>query len=181
SFYASINQSEKGIAIAQKGIAIAEKGNYLSKLIFLKIVLAENYKKANKLNEYANTLYEVIGLKDSLYKTNSEDAIAEIEVKYQLQKKEYIINQQENIIIKNKYFYFGTAVALIIIFIFVWLQYRKYHFAKVKKMEDALSEEKEYTLQAVNHAKEKERNRIAADLHDNLGSYAAAIAAMSVT
>ncbi|MBK7040324.1 MAG: hypothetical protein IPH46_07620 [Bacteroidetes bacterium] len=46
SFYASINQSEKGIAIAQKGIAIAEKGNYLSKLIFLKIVLAENYKKS---------------------------------------------------------------------------------------------------------------------------------------
>jgi len=177
SFYASINQSEKGIAIAQKGIAIAEKGNYLSKLIFLKIVLAENYKKANKLNEYANTLYEVIGLKDSLYKTNSEDAIAEIEVKYQLQKKEYIINQQENIIIKNKYFYFGTAVALIIIFIFIWLKYREYHFAKVKKMEDALTEEKEYTLQAVNHAKEKERKRIAADLHDNLGSYAAAIAA----
>lgn len=177
SFYASINQSENGIAIAKKGIAIAAKGNYLSKLIFLNIVLAENYKAANQLYEHSNTLHEVIRLKDSLYKTNSEDAIAEMEVKYQLQKKEFIISQQENIIIKNNYFYVGTAVVFILLSTFIWLLYRDYHFAKVRKMENALAAEKQYTVEAVHDAKEKERKRIAADLHDNLGSYAAAITA----
>ncbi len=177
SFYASINETDKGIAIAKKGIALAANGNYLSKLIFLNTVLAENYKAANKLDDYSNTLLEVIRLRDSLYKTNSEQAIAEMEVKYQLQKKELIITQQENIIIKNKYFYVGTAVVLILIFIFIWLLYRNYHFAKVRKMEQALADEKENTLEAVTVAKEKERKRIAADLHDNLGSYAAAITA----
>lgn len=177
SFYASIKQTEKGINIAKKGIALAANGNYLSKLIFLNTVLAENYKAANKSDDYSNTLLEVIRLRDSLHKTNSEQAIAEMEAKYQLQKKELIITQQENIIIKNKYFYFGTAVLLILIFIFIWLLYRNYHFAKVKKMEQALADEKENTIEAVNLAKEKERKRIAADLHDNLGSYAAAITA----
>ncbi|MEJ0105397.1 MAG: hypothetical protein WDO19_23820 [Bacteroidota bacterium] len=39
-----------------------------------------------------------------------------------------------------------------------------------------LEKEKDMSLLAVARAEEKERKRIAADLHDNLGAYAASIA-----
>lgn len=39
----------------------------------------------------------------------------------------------------------------------------------------ALAEEKRITINAVKAAEEKERVRIAADLHDNLGAYAASL------
>lgn len=45
-------------------------------------------------------------------------------------------------------------------------------------MESALSEEKRNAEAAIRNAEEKERVRIAADLHDNLGAYAASMASI---
>ena len=59
--------------------------------------------------------------------------------------------------------------------ILAYLIYRNYKHIQQGKMEKALAEEKINSIKAIQQAEEKERKRIAADLHDNLGSYAAAI------
>lgn len=95
SFYASINETKKGIEVAKEAIAIATKLKSLSRLIFIYNSLAENYKAAGMYNEYAQVLEKIIKLKDSLSEKNSAEAIANFETKYELQKKENIIVQQE--------------------------------------------------------------------------------------
>lgn len=174
-FYASTHQTEKGISIALKGIELAKKSNNLSKLIYLNQGLAKNYQAANRSNEHADVLKTIIILKDSLYLKNSADAIAEMVTKYELQKKENIIIQQENRLIRNRYFSIGTALAFLLASIIAWLVYRNYTHIQKRKMQEVLAEEKINTFKAIKLAEEKERKRIAADLHDNLGSYAAAI------
>ncbi len=175
SFYSSIHETDKGIAMAQRGIALAQKSRNLSKLIFLNTCLADNYQRAMRKDDYANTLQTIIRLKDSLYEKNSEGAIAEMVTKYELQKKENIIIQQENTLIKNRYFALGSILTMILVSLIVWLVYRNYLNKQQLKMEQALAEEKIHSIKAIQLAEEKERKRIAADLHDNLGSYAAAI------
>jgi signal transduction histidine kinase len=96
--------------------------------------------------------------------------------KYELQKKENIIMQQENTLVRNRYFTIGSLLAFCLAVIIIWLVYRNYNHIQQRKMEQALADEKINSLKAVQDAEEKERKRIAADLHDNLGSYAAAIA-----
>ena len=120
-FYATTQQTDKGIALALQGIELSKKSNNLYKLIYLNQGLAKNYQAANKINEYAEVLKEIIFLKDSLHKQNSTDAIAEMVTKYELQKKENIIIQQENNLIKNRYFSVGSAIAFILASIIVWL------------------------------------------------------------
>ncbi|MEP7163058.1 MAG: hypothetical protein ABI741_00110 [Ferruginibacter sp.] len=175
SFYASTNQTDKGIEIAGKGVALARKTNNISKLLFLYNALAENYKKAGDSSKYAASLLSIIDLKDSLYKQNSGKAIAEMEAKYQLQKKENIIIRQIYELKQSRYTAIGFAVLLIAGLLFVWLLYRNYRLALSKKMEMAMAEQKLLSYKAVELAEENERKRIAANLHDNLGSYAAAI------
>ena len=177
SFYASTDQTGKGIEIAKQGIALAEKANNLTKLIFLYTALGENYKKASMMNEYSGSLETIVKLKDSLYKNNSSDAIAEMEAKYELQKKENIIIRQNYDLTRSQYLIIGSAILFVLGLGLIWALYRYYRLTQKRKMESALAEQKLLSYKAVEQAEEKERKRIAADLHDNLGSYAAAITA----
>ena len=177
SFYASTGQTDKGIEIAKKGITLLEKSNNLTKLIFLYTALGENYKKAHMMNEYSTSLEKILALKDSLYKNNPGDAIAEMEAKYELQKKENIIIKQKYALTRSQYISVGASIFFVLFLLLFWALYRNYRLAQKRKMEVAMAEQKLLSYKAVELAEENERKRIAANLHDNLGSYAAAITA----
>lgn len=174
-FYANTNQEDKGIEIAKKGIGLIKGRNQFSKLIFLNKALAENYKSAGKYQEYSQTLLRLLQFTDSLNELNSHQAIAELETKYELQKKENIIIQQENKIVRNRYVTIGTIVLVIFLAVLLVLIYRNRQLVRMRKMESQLVQQKILAVEEVKLARENERKRIAADLHDNLGSFAASI------
>ena len=176
-FYASTEQTDKGIEIAKRGLALAQTANNISKLIFLYTALGENYRRSNQQDEYNSILETIIGLKDSLYKKNSVDAIAEVEAKYNLQKQQNIILKQDYALRRSRYLNIGSSFLFLLGLLFLWILYRNYHMMQKRKMLIAVAEQKMLSNNAVEIARESERKRIAADLHDNLGSYAAAITA----
>ncbi len=177
SFYASIGETEKGIAAAKEGMHLAEKTGNLSKLIFLHNALALNYRKASDWEAYAAELNTLIDMKDSLYAENSGRAIAEMEAKYELQKKENIIIKQNLALVRSRYLTIGFSILFLLSLLLGWALYNNYKLTQQRKLDKAVAEEKLLSFQAVEKARENERKRIAADLHDNLGSYAAAISA----
>ncbi len=174
-FYANINQTNKGIEIAQEGITIAKELGNTAKLIYLYSALGENYRVAKKYEEYSHALENIVNLKDTLYQNNSEDAIAAIGAKYELQKKENIIIKQKYELIRSRYFTIGTIIVFILCALLIFMFYRNYQLVQKRKMEAIMTEQKKIASEAIIAAEENERKRIAADLHDNLGSYAAAI------
>ena len=120
-------------------------------------------------------MVKIIDLKDSLSEKNSADAIAGLETKYELQKKENIIIQQENKLTQNRYLAIGLIIFVMLISSLIGLLYRNRQLVHRRKIERELIEQKIVSAEAVRQAEENERKRIAADLHDNLGSFAAAI------
>lgn len=174
-FYASNGQTQKGIEIAQKGIQMAEKSKQLTKLIYLYSALAENYKLGGRTNELAQTLTKMLALKDTLYQNNSEKALAELEGKYEYQKKENTILQQHYALSQSRYITIGLIVLLVLASLLFFSLYKNYQYIQKRKMVNMIQEQKELSEAAVLSAEEKERKRIAADLHDNLGAHAAAI------
>jgi signal transduction histidine kinase len=65
----------------------------------------------------------------------------------------------------------GLVIVAVALFLF-----RNYRQKQKNKVADAIEKEKKISLLAIADAEENERKRIAADLHDNLGAYAASIA-----
>jgi signal transduction histidine kinase len=175
-YYAHNGQPEKGIAICLEGIGIARQFGIVTKLIFLYSSLGECYKVMGNHDGYAKVLENIIALKDSIYEKNSADALARIQAKYELQKKENLIIRQNLDINRQRYLFIGLLLLIVFSSIVAWLLFRLYKKRQQLKLEKMQEEEKRLSMLAVSKAEENERKRIAADLHDSLGAYAASIA-----
>lgn len=175
-FYAKTGQPEKGIQVCLSGIDSAKKYKLDEKLPIIYDALAQNYKSAKNYTKYAETLQQIITLKDSVYKKNSAESLAEMQAKYDLQKKQNLIILQQLDLTKQQYLFYGLLLVLLFISVVGWLLFTEYRRRQKIKMHQIREEEKRLSTKAVTEAEEAERKRIAADLHDNLGAYAASIA-----
>jgi signal transduction histidine kinase len=177
SYYASNNQTAKGIALCKEGIALAKQSNLSSQLLMIYRSLGENYKAAGKIPEYTTTLESIIALKDSFNNINSSRLLANMQAASETQKNEKtILEQKLNLTVKN-YWLFGSALFGLLVAAIIWLAFKNYNRKQTIKMQLALEEEKRNAAQSIMEAEEQERRRIAADLHDNIGAYASAIRA----
>jgi len=169
NYYAHNNQTEKGIKICLEGIAIAGKNHLDSKLLILYWALAENYKTAGLSGKYEETLEKIISVKDSVYIKNSSEALAEMQTRYEVQKKQNKIDQQKYELAKVRYLFIGLLVILIFGIVFSSILFRQNKKKQQLKLQMIREEDKLIRKIEVASGKEKERKRIAAELHDNLG------------
>lgn len=123
--------------------------------------------------KYSDSL---IVLKDTLYGNRLDKSIAEMQTKYESEKKDLIIEnskvaiqlkekeaKQKNIIIVS----ILTLVFLVIIL--AYLFYRKQKIQQKASLDAELALQKDLRAKSVIEAEEKERIRIATDLHDGVG------------
>ena len=186
-FYLETNQPQKAVDFCldalQRGNvqdSTHAPGRVFSNNVNLRLsyyeALARSYKAMGQSQKYQETLEKIISAKDSFYLANSAEAIADVQTKYEVQKKENTIIQQKLALSrKNNLFYLTVASVLFLAIIaaLLFTGYRKREKLKVQLMMERGRAEAE---RAVAEAEENERKRIAADLHDNLGVYAASIA-----
>jgi signal transduction histidine kinase len=138
-------------------------------------VLARCYTETGDQQNYTRILEKIIEEKDRFYEANSAQAIAELKTRYELQKKESTIIKQQLDLTQKNYLFYGSLVVLFFSAVVSLLLFKNYRRKQQLKTEQLLYKEKVASISAVKNAEENERKRIAADLHDNLGAYAASI------
>lgn len=189
AFYANTGQLKKAIAFCRSKL---DSGEYHFKAagdtdrtfnndpaVRLPYFLAlSGYLKEDKdYNAYQKVLEEIIRLKDTVYEINKADAIAELQTKYDVQQKENTIISQQLKLTQKNYLLYGSIIFIVMAGAITWLWLRNERAKQKTKMQQAIEEEKRQAAQSILDAEEKERKRIAADLHDNIGAYASAISA----
>lgn len=175
SFYGNTKQLKKGVALCHIAIELAWKRKFQGLLPPIYNALAENYKAVGQYKEYGEALKLQLAVKDSLNLKNSTDELKDLEIKYDLQKRENTIIQQKLNITKKNYWLYGSLLFIIMTAAIFWLGFRNYRRKQSIKMELAVVEEKRIAELAVKDAEEHERKRISKDLHDSLGAYANAV------
>jgi two-component system, NarL family, sensor kinase len=126
------------------------------------------YQEGNFKAGYEN-LEKYTILNDSIFNTNMQSSIAEMQTKYETAKKEQKIQQQQFQLTKKNYWIGGAAGLLLLGGLLGFSFYRSNKLQQAKKLQSEIMLQQDMATKAVIEAEENERKRIAGDLHDGVG------------
>ncbi|WP_310559827.1 sensor histidine kinase [Flavobacterium sp.] len=127
------------------------------------------YAKLNKLDSVSLYVDKLVVVNNQLLENSVMKQTAELETKYQIEKKEKLILQQEAQVKQSRIYLMGTTVLALLTALIGFLIYRQ------QKLKSA-QQEKEFELRSAiakieNQNKlQEQRLNISRDLHDNIGS-----------
>lgn len=171
-----------GVKSGLEALALAEKNNLTLKFEGIYQALARNYEAAGDFKNSTKYYGLLAAAKDSVYQHANTEALANMQTKYETEKKEQRIsllnseNELKQATIERNYFLIGGLIALMLMAV---LGFYLWRYRDQQKQKAILQEQKERLreaqLGAVIDSQEKERKRFASDLHDGMGQLISAL------
>lgn len=169
-FYIRNKNYEKAIAEFLAALDMSNKNrNPFSQNVILYEDLADAYKLTGNYEKANEFLAMEISSMDSVYQYNSATALNEMQAKYETQKKETTIVRQKYQLDKERSLLYAILGIILVLIAFVFIAARYKKNQELVRMKQMQMENEWKTLHAIETAKEQERSRIIADLHDDVG------------
>lgn len=163
----------EGIHAGEQALAIASQHNMLLKFENTYVGLAKNYRGLGD-HQQASRYFELWAIaKDSIYKNSSAEAIAEMQTRYETEKKEQQIALQKAELSEQQLTLQKTYLIIVVLIVLVALVViiARERFRRKQLMADQEKElaVREAFIDATIRSQENERKRFARDLHDGMG------------
>ena len=163
-------QYDSSIAVLQTALNIGKDAvNCLPEINQTYLALSRSYESLNKDDEALSMFKFYSSTKDSLFTDDLSQKFAELETRYETLEKEKEIQRQQYVIEKKNYWIAGIALSLALLSLLAVSYYSRYKIKQEARMKQAVLEQQQLAASAVMKAEEKERQRIAKDLHDGVG------------
>ncbi len=136
----------------------------------LDLVIAE--EKMGNIPASFKYLKQYVEVNDSIQQRNNQKKVYDLEAKYLAQQKELImVAQQRTIKQKNQlnYFLASGVLLLLIIGTLLYFNYKHKQKLQLQKITELETQQQLTATEAVLKGEERERTRLAKDLHDGLG------------
>jgi two-component system, NarL family, sensor kinase len=181
TFAIALNYSDRGYMFSEKGdLSKAIENYFLSNTIAIKLnysdLLSTNYKSLSEIFEKKNNtslsleyLKKHYLIKDSIYSANKTKQIEELNTKYETVKKEQLLIVKDNKIKQKNIFLVATILGIVLLSLYGYIYYTKKQTQHKILLHKEIIKQQDIATKAVLEAEEKERERIARDLHDGVG------------
>lgn len=181
--YVDLDQLTDAWVYARLGLAeLEEYPSLVNYALTLYETLAAIHFKNGEYDKGRSYLEQFRSISKDVYNSENAELLTNLQVRYELEKKENQIALQNAVILENKAIlqrnYFAlAAIALLVILLaaaFIQLQLRNKRRQEMLVKDRALQIKEAY-LRATTESQEHERRRIAQDLHDGFGQLISAL------
>jgi two-component system, NarL family, sensor kinase len=167
--YYKTGDYHQGLEAGLRGLKLAEENKLTLKFEGVYQVLGKNYEALGDYKNAARYFQLLATVKDSVYQKASANALAEMETRYETEKKEMQLAEQELALQQNNRLILFLAIVVILILIIVLIGRRQSLLKGKERMMRREKELQEELTRSVISSQEAERTRFAKDLHDGLG------------
>lgn len=175
--YLFLNNYNKAEVYARDAINVVNNhGGSMEMFIDGYELLSKIYKAQGKYKEAYTAFEQYNNYRDSVINQDNTRAVTEMQEKYDSDKKDLLLKQrkleiknanskvrQRNIVAASLF------ILLILLAITVYLLYNRFKLKKQHELNEEIIKQQSIRSKAVIDAEEKERTRIAKDLHDGIG------------
>lgn len=174
--YSALRDFKTGEEYINKGLGILNKLGDKEGVMSAYEMLAYLFQEAGNDKQALSYRIAYQEMKDSIMSNKEKQQIAELQTKYEVEKKDLeLAKNKAELEAKEKQNFIKNSIIVSIIILVVLLaiialvMYRKKQVEQKVILNEELSRQKDIRSKAVIEAEEKERIRIAKDLHDGVG------------
>jgi two-component system, NarL family, sensor kinase len=152
-----------------KAVKLAKetKDNYVLNEVYAN--LSKTYKEVDQLDSALISKDKAMAAKDSMIDITVQQQIAEMQTKYETVKKEKQIEEQKFSIDKRNYIIAASTGFILLAGLAGLAFFNRFRLKKKSELQQKLNEQQQKATIDILTAEEKERKRIASDLHDGVG------------
>lgn len=168
---------DKAIEAALKAISIFEKIGAVNYIMQTQFLLQEYQALSGNHEAAYNTYLQYKKTQDSLNVKAADKNLKELRIQYETAERDLLIAEQESEIYKKdsqQKILIITIAALVLLSIISFLFFKQRQKNQQQKISNLENEKENVALKSLMAGEEKERSRIARDLHDGLGGILAA-------
>nr|WP_294894008.1 sensor histidine kinase [uncultured Pedobacter sp.] len=169
NLYGEIGNYQLAIKYCERALEISKK---ISAIEIIESTYDSMSDAAKRAGDYKMALaYQKLFTEYNKKFINEENTkqLSELNVKFETEKKQKLIQQQQFEISRKNQWLYGSLIFLFLGLVVFYLVIRNNKYKQDKKLQLEILKQQDLASKAILEAEEKERKRIASDLHDGLG------------
>lgn len=167
--YSAMKQYPQALAYSDSALATVLKTDLRQDRLTTLMLRAGILEGKGDVGHAVDAMRNYIALKDSLMNEETHRQISELQTKYETSKKEQQIARQQAQLREKNLTILGIAVVVALLALLAMSYYRRNKLKQQAVLQKTVLQQQEMATRAVIEAEERERRRIASDLHDGVG------------